>query len=84
MLDLPLGSVEMRTQRAVMVNLLGTRTGPAEVSIAAASAVPGAHLHLYGKSEVRVGRKMGHVTALGSTLEDSLKRARQAAAQVGL
>ena len=83
-LDLPLGSVEMRTQRAVMVNLLGTRTGPAEVSIAAASAVPGAHLHLYGKSEVRVGRKMGHVTALGSTLEDSLKRARQAAAQVGL
>lgn len=83
-LDLPLGSVEMRTQRAVMVNLLGTRSGSAEISIAAASAVPGAHLHLYGKSEVRVGRKMGHVTALGSTLEDSLKRARQAASQVRL
>ena len=83
-LDLPLGSVDMRTQRAVMVNLLGTRTGPADIDIAAAMAVPGAHVHLYGKTEVRVGRKMGHVTALGSTLEDSLKRARQAAGQVGL
>ncbi len=83
-LDLPLGSVDMRTQRAVMVNLLGTRTGPAEITIGGAAAVPGAHVHLYGKTEVRVGRKMGHVTALGSTLEDSLKRARQAAAQVGL
>ena len=83
-LDLPLGRVEMRTPRAVMVNLLGTRTGPADATIAGASAVPGAHLHLYGKSEVRVGRKMGHVTALGGTLEDSLKRARQAAALVRL
>jgi 5-(carboxyamino)imidazole ribonucleotide synthase len=25
-------------------------------------ADPGAHLHLYGKSEIRPGRKMGHVT----------------------
>jgi 5-(carboxyamino)imidazole ribonucleotide synthase len=47
-------------------------------------AVPGAHLHLYGKSEVRVRRKMGHITVLGSTLEDALKRARQAAAVVTL
>ncbi len=83
-LDLPLGRVEMRTQRAVMVNLLGTRTGPAHGAITAAAAVPGAHLHVYGKTEVRVGRKMGHVTTLGSTLEDSLQRARQAAVQVGL
>ncbi len=83
-LDLPLGRVEMRTPRAAMVNLLGTRTGSADVTIASASAVPGAHLHLYGKAEVRVGRKMGHITTLGGTLEDALKRARQAAAQVRL
>jgi 5-(carboxyamino)imidazole ribonucleotide synthase len=29
-------------------------------------AEPGAHLHLYGKGEARPGRKMGHVTRLGS------------------
>ena len=28
----------------------------------AALAEPGAHLHLYGKSDARPGRKMGHVT----------------------
>jgi 5-(carboxyamino)imidazole ribonucleotide synthase len=83
-LDLPLGRVDMRTPRATMVNLLGTRTGPATVAIAGASAVPGAHIHLYGKAEVRVGRKMGHITTLGGTLEDALKRARQAAALVRL
>jgi 5-(carboxyamino)imidazole ribonucleotide synthase len=83
-LDLPLGTVEMRMPRAAMVNLLGTRTGPADAVIAGAVSVPGAHLHLYGKAEVRVGRKMGHVTTVGGTLEDSLNRARQAASQVRL
>jgi 5-(carboxyamino)imidazole ribonucleotide synthase len=46
--------------------------------------VPGAHLHLYDKAEVRPGRKMGHVTALGASPEDALARARAAAAAVGL
>jgi 5-(carboxyamino)imidazole ribonucleotide synthase len=83
-LDLPLGSVEMRVPKAVMVNLLGGRSGQTSPGTSAAMAVPGAHLHLYGKSEVRVRRKMGHITVLGSTLEDALKRARQAAAVVTL
>jgi 5-(carboxyamino)imidazole ribonucleotide synthase len=39
-----------------MVNLLGTRDGDARTRIAGALAVPGAHLHLYGKREVRVRR----------------------------
>lgn len=81
-LDLPLGRVDMRCSRAVMVNLLGNRNGPSDPSIAAAAAIAGAHVHLYGKADVREGRKMGHVTALGGTLEDSLNRARQAAGQV--
>jgi 5-(carboxyamino)imidazole ribonucleotide synthase len=83
-LDLPLGSVELRSQSAVMVNLLGTRDGDAHPRIAGALAVPGAHLHLYGKREVRVRRKMGHITALGGTIEDALRRARRAAAEVAL
>ena len=83
-LDLPLGSVDMRGPAAVMVNLLGSRDGSSTTPIGAALAVPGAHLHLYGKAEVRLRRKMGHVTALGRTLEDALRRARAAAAEVAL
>jgi 5-(carboxyamino)imidazole ribonucleotide synthase len=83
-LDLPLGSVDLRCPSAVMINLLGGRDGPSAPQIAPAMAVPGAHVHLYGKSEVRVRRKMGHVTALGGTLEDALRRARAAAAEVVL
>jgi 5-(carboxyamino)imidazole ribonucleotide synthase len=36
-----------------------------------------AKLHLYGKSEPRRGRKMGHVTCLGATLDDALATARE-------
>lgn len=83
-LDLPLGDVAMRSPAAAMVNLLGTQGGPARPSRAEALAVDGAHLHLYDKAEVRPGRKMGHVTALGATAADALGRARRAAAAVGL
>jgi len=83
-LDLPLGSVTMRTPAAAMVNLLGSAAGPARPHRAPALEVAGAHLHLYDKAEVRPGRKMGHVTALGATGTDALKRARTAAAAVNL
>lgn len=83
-LDLPLGDVRMRAPAAAMVNLLGSRTGPSAPDVPAALAVEGAHLHLYDKAEVRPGRKMGHVTALGGSAEEALGRARRAAAAVGL
>jgi len=83
-LDLPLGDVRMRSPAAAMVNLLGSSTGPARPATAAALAVEDAHLHLYDKAEVRPGRKMGHVTALGDTPAIALERARRAAAAVGL
>jgi 5-(carboxyamino)imidazole ribonucleotide synthase len=83
-LDMPLGDVTMRAPVAAMVNLLGTHAGPARPERAAALAVEGAHLHLYDKAEVRPGRKMGHVTALGGTAQDALGRARRAAAATGL
>jgi 5-(carboxyamino)imidazole ribonucleotide synthase len=81
-LDLPLGAVDLRCTSAVMINLLGTHEGPALAPSAGPLAVHGAHLHLYGKSEVRVRRKMGHVTVLGGTLEDAHVRARHAASEV--
>lgn len=73
---LPMGSVEM-ARPAVMVNLLGdvwAETG-GKPDWAAALAVPGTSLHLYGKGEARPGRKMGHITALADTVEIALDRA---------
>jgi 5-(carboxyamino)imidazole ribonucleotide synthase len=79
-LGLPLGSVAMVAPAAVMVNLLGARDGPARTEgLAAALAIPGAHVHIYGKLLSRPGRKMGHVTALGATLKEAEARARAAA-----
>jgi 5-(carboxyamino)imidazole ribonucleotide synthase len=80
----PLGAADMIAPAAVMVNLLGARSGPARPDLLAALAVPGAHLHLYGKRDVRPGRKMGHVTALGGTLEAAESSARRAADLVAL
>ena len=54
-LGLPLGPTTLRGEVA-MLNVIGT-----EPDVAAVLAVPGAHLHLYGK-EPRPGRKLGHVT----------------------
>jgi 5-(carboxyamino)imidazole ribonucleotide synthase len=79
-LGLPLGSVALRAPAAVMINLLGSGSGPARAQgLAEALAVPGAHVHLYGKLASRPGRKMGHITALGATLAEAEARARQAA-----
>ncbi len=81
----PLGSVEMVAPAAVMVNVLGRRSGPARPDGAAAAlAVIGAHVHIYAKREVRAGRKMGHVTALGDTIEEAETIARRAADLVDL
>jgi 5-(carboxyamino)imidazole ribonucleotide synthase len=79
-LGLPLGSTELVAPAAVMVNLLGTRDGPARTEgLSAALAVPGAHVHIYGKVAARPGRKMGHVTALDDTLDEAEACARSAA-----
>ncbi|WP_174280690.1 5-(carboxyamino)imidazole ribonucleotide synthase [Sphingomonas bacterium] len=53
---LPLGSTALTGTGVAMRNLLG------DDGWADALAEPGAHVHLYGKSDARPGRKMGHVT----------------------
>ncbi len=79
-LGLPLGATTMTAPAVVMVNTLGVRNGPAEArGMARALAVPGAHVHVYGKLASRLGRKMGHVTALGATIEEAEATARAAA-----
>lgn len=60
---LPLGSPDL-LQPAAMANLLGDLWAAGTPNWAAALRFPHVKLHLYGKSEARPGRKMGHLTAL--------------------
>ncbi len=86
----PLGDTAMIAPAAAMINLLGATlheadlpgTGPGPDGLAAALAVPGARVHLYGKRQSRPGRKMGHVTALGVTVDDARAVAARAADQI--
>ena len=60
--------------------LLGAAKGPgAPQGLERALAVPGAHVHVYGKAMSSAGRKMGHVTALGQTLIEAETAAQKAA-----
>jgi len=78
-LDLPLGSPVMRAPHAVMVNILGGDVGNLYSAYRHVFARdPGLKVHLYGK-DVRPGRKVGHVTAVGDDVETLLARARHAA-----
>ncbi len=58
----------------VMLNLLGDvwEEAGGKPDWPAVLALPGAHLHLYGKHEARRGRKMGHVTFTAPTLEEAM------------
>jgi 5-(carboxyamino)imidazole ribonucleotide synthase len=66
LVGLPLGDTRMTCEHVAMGNLLGDRWQFGEPHFALVDGVDGARLHLYGKSEARPGRKMGHLTVLGS------------------
>ena len=77
---LPLGPADLKFPAAVMINLLGTQNGPAIVSpVQEALSFKNAHLHIYGKINSRIGRKMGHLTLLGDKSESLLVNARNMA-----
>jgi 5-(carboxyamino)imidazole ribonucleotide synthase len=74
---------------AVMLNLLGDlwfrgTSEAVEPRWDQVLALPGAHLHLYGKSDPRPGRKMGHLTITAPTAAQALATATQAARGLGL
>ncbi|AEG94790.1 5-(carboxyamino)imidazole ribonucleotide synthase [Ramlibacter tataouinensis] len=75
---------------AIMLNLLGDLwfRGGAETARepdwAGVLALPGAHLHLYGKTEARPGRKMGHLTLTGAGIESVRAAAWQACDLLGI
>ncbi|MGI9621390.1 MAG: 5-(carboxyamino)imidazole ribonucleotide synthase [Acidimicrobiales bacterium] len=79
---LPLGDGECRP--AAMVQLLGDLWATGEPDWSRALEFTDVHLHLYGKTEARPGRKMGHMTCLGTNPRDALAtalRAREALAR---
>ena len=84
-LDLPLGATGCREPWSVMVNVLG---GPGSGSLTdryglALEGQPTVKFHSYGKQS-RLGRKVGHVTAVGDDLDDVVYRARAASEFFGV
>jgi 5-(carboxyamino)imidazole ribonucleotide synthase len=65
---LPLGAPTL-LRPAAMANLLGDLWQGGEPDWAAACALPAVKLHLYGKTSARIGRKMGHLTALADDVD---------------
>ncbi|MEM9883114.1 MAG: 5-(carboxyamino)imidazole ribonucleotide synthase [Planctomycetota bacterium] len=91
---LPLGDPTPK-QPAAMVNLLGDLWPPGSSHSASGSSSGGTtepdwslvesdhlHLHLYGKTEPRPGRKMGHLTALARTPHEAIRDAVEARARL--
>ncbi|KAF9069214.1 phosphoribosylaminoimidazole carboxylase [Rhodocollybia butyracea] len=81
-LGLPLGSTRMKVGAAGMLNILGSSNSSSSMSSSLVSfspdllidkltylalSTPGASPHLYGKAQSRKGRKMGHITVVGSS-----------------
>ncbi|QXL84064.1 5-(carboxyamino)imidazole ribonucleotide synthase [Comamonas sp. NLF-1-9] len=88
MTGLPLAAPRQHSP-AIMLNLLGDlwlqdghtpRTPP----WAQVLALPGCHLHLYGKAEARAGRKMGHLTVTGAHIDTVRASALRAAELLGM
>ena len=75
---------------AIMLNILGDVWFSNGVSDAQTPpwdqilALPGAHLHLYGKKDAKKGRKMGHLTLTGATIEAVQATTAQAAQILGI
>ena len=89
MAGLPLGDVRQHSP-AVMLNILGDVWFDAASDFALEPrwdqvlALPGAHLHLYGKDDPRRGRKMGHVTFVAPTLDEAQAQLHAACVILGI
>lgn len=78
-LNLPLGAPTPLAPFAVMVNVIGADVDNLHYALLHCQArEPEAKIHIYGK-DVRPGRKIGHVTLLGDSVDHLLERARHLA-----
>ena len=82
--NLPLGPTHMLYSAAVMINILGTRNGPAEPRWNDDFDHKHVFIHIYGKHETRVDRKMGHITVVGEQLDEVYRQAQRVRAQLSI
>ena len=84
LLGLSLGPTTLNS-KAAMVNLLGAQGFEGATVVEGADQFddnPNVHVHMYGKHDCRFLRKMGHLTALGETVDEALERAQRAAESI--
>src|SRR3989440_3076530 len=80
-LDYPMGDTGLTAPAVAMANVLGGEPGGISIDERLHhlfASDPGVKVHFYGK-QVRPGRKIGHVTALGEDMTEVRERARRAA-----
>jgi 5-(carboxyamino)imidazole ribonucleotide synthase len=80
--DLPLGAPDVVSPAAI-INLLGDVWQPGQPRFSRALETQTVRLHLYGKGDARPGRKMGHLSAVGSTPEEAKRRVLEAYERLG-
>ncbi len=72
----PLGSTKLKVPAAVMVNILGSRSGKAKLQgLEKVLSLEKVSVHLYGKKKAKHMRKMGHITVLGQTIKEAYQKA---------
>ncbi|MEN8928343.1 MAG: 5-(carboxyamino)imidazole ribonucleotide synthase [Flavobacteriales bacterium] len=85
-MNFPLGSTEI-IQPGVMINLLGDKNHngtPIYEGINEVMKQEGVYVHLYGKTETKPFRKMGHITVVNSELNQAISLAREVAKKVSV
>jgi len=77
--EMELGETKMKFKAAVMVNILGEREGEVSVKgVEDAEALGNCFVHIYGKKNIKMERKMGHITVVGDNLDEVLEKANKA------
>lgn len=77
--NLPLGSTSLLPKAVVMKNILGKKNGSGiPQGLEKALAIPGVSVHIYNKHESRPKRKMGHITVMGDSVQECLRKANKA------
>ena len=83
LVGLPLAAPRLHSP-AIMLNLLGDLWLQGSPDFAQVLALPGAHLHLYGKLQPKPGRKMGHMTVTAASVAQVQAKALAACRLLGI
>lgn len=83
--EMELGPTDMKVKAAVMINILGERSGASNPKgIEEAEKLGNVFVHIYGKKDVKPERKMGHLTVIGENLNDVLQKANLARSLISI